>query len=127
MIPHPGYPISSYWRGVPNSVEAGIEWSDSYIYLFKGLKYVDILVVHVQSYLCKYLYSVICGDTFRGLRKLHRIIIFELNDVNSLTIIYKKSLKVEIKSRKSKDRQYNGQNKKDKRTNNDVQSTTQKT
>ena len=32
-----------------------------------------------------------------------------------------------IRSRKSKDRQYNGQKKKDKRTNNDLQNTTQKT
>ena len=31
------------------------------------------------------------------------------------------------RSRKSKDRQYNGQKKMDQRTNNDVQSTTQKT
>jgi hypothetical protein len=32
-----------------------------------------------------------------------------------------------IKIRKSKDRQYNGQKKKDKRTNNDLQNITQKT
>ena len=32
-----------------------------------------------------------------------------------------------IRSRKSKDRQHNGQKKEDKRTNNDLQNTTQKT
>ena len=44
--------------------------------------------------------------------------------------LLKKCLKIPkgvLRSRKSKDRHYNGQRKKDKRTNNDLQNITQKT
>ena len=48
----------------------------------------------------------------------------KMSHIESLKIT---KVKGAIRARKSQDRQYNGQQKKDKRTSNDVQNTTQKT
>ncbi|XP_063423507.1 matrilysin-like [Mytilus trossulus] len=39
--PPSGYPkpISSYWKGIPNNVEAALNINDGYTYFFKGTKY----------------------------------------------------------------------------------------
>lgn len=42
VLPRYKLPISSYWTGVPNSPDAGIQWTDNYIYLFKGSKYIKM-------------------------------------------------------------------------------------
>lgn len=34
--------ISSYWRDIPTAANAGIQWTDTYIYIFKGLEYTKI-------------------------------------------------------------------------------------
>ncbi|KAK3083780.1 hypothetical protein FSP39_003123 [Pinctada imbricata] len=41
--PPPGYPktITSFWRGVPNNVEAAVRWN-RYTYFFKGQNYVKL-------------------------------------------------------------------------------------